>query len=142
MAKTKHKLTDEIAETLRELFETTEANMISRVNMTLLEESDAYRDYQTALKAKLRRQMDRDAKEAMAAIGVTLDRVHEMTGADVERIRKTANQMTGMLVRSAMVLHTRGVQRVMRLQRTVPLREAIVRATQVGYRERAKDNLS
>lgn len=132
MAKTKHKLTDEIAETLRELFETTEANMISRVNMTLLEESDAYRDYQTALKAKLRRQMDRDAKEAMAAIGVTLDRVHEMTGADVERIRKTANQMTGMLVRSAMVLHTRGVQRVMRLQRTVPLREAIVRATQVG----------
>lgn len=135
MAKTKHKLTDEIAETLRELFETTETNMISRVNMLLIEESDAYRDYQVSQRSRLRRQMERDAEEAMAAIGGALTRVTEMTGADTERIKKTADRMTGMLVKSAMVMHERSVKRVLRLQRTVPLREAIVRATQQGIEQ-------
>jgi hypothetical protein len=126
------KLTDEIAETLRELFETTESNMISRVNMALLEESEAYREYQASLRVRLRRQMERDAEDAMAAIGGTLKRASEMTGADLTRAEKTAERMTGMLIKSAMLQHERGVKRVMRLTKTVPLREAIFKQTQEG----------
>lgn len=126
------RLTDEIADTLRELFETTEANMVSRVNMTLLEESEAYREYQSSLRVRLRRQMERDAEEAMAAIGGTLDRVGEMTGANMDKAKKTADRMTNILIRSAMHQHERAVKRVMTLSRTVPLREAIFKQTQEG----------
>lgn len=126
------KLTDEIAETLRELFETTESNMIARVNMTLLEESEAYRDYQASLRVRLRRQMERDAEEAMAAIGGAINRAAEMTGANLESAKKTTERLTGMLVKSAMLLHDKGVKRVMRLTKAMPLREAIFKQTQEG----------
>ncbi|NCD15607.1 MAG: hypothetical protein EOL92_10340, partial [Bacteroidia bacterium] len=90
------------------------------------------RDYQAGLRKRLKRQMDMDYEEAMASIGGTLDRVAEMTGADMTKARKTAERMTGMLVRSAMMMHDRAVKRVMRLTKTTPLRESIVRVTQEG----------
>jgi len=137
--KNNHKLTDEISETMREVFETTEQSVVTRINQTLyqgdLSDVQTWRRNQARLNTKLKNGLVFDAKRARLLIRNAITKAAEMGDFSPEKIYKEVDEKTAKLIDNAIMMHRSRVRQVLRLEKTRPLAKAIFDQTQKGIEE-------
>jgi len=119
---------DAIALAMREIFETTENNMIARVNKSLIKGD----------KTMLAQLLESDKKKTLGLIDEVVERAGELTKTDLNKISKNSKRGTELLIKSAEKYHDKASKNIIRLSRTIPLKEAIFKQTQIGINEGLK----
>lgn len=139
MKKNSHKLTDEISETMREVFETTEQSVVTRINQTLyqgdLSDPETWKRNQARLNTKLKNGLLVDAKRARLLIRNAIAKAGEKYDFSPQKIYKEVDEKTAKLIDNAIIMHRSRVRQVLRLERTRPLAKAIFDQTQSGIDE-------
>lgn len=115
------KQADIIADTMREILEATENNMITRANQALVKR-------ERPSIPQLRRELNTSLK-LQAQI---LSRAEEITGANLKRLRDEMVKSGNLLISSTMKYVDRANANIVRMERSMPLREAIFKQTQLG----------
>lgn len=130
--KDKLNLADEIAESMREIFEQEESEMLEEINKELVNESDDYKQDQkkrhVKLTAKMKELYDRYQSDTNKAI----ERASELSDTDLAKLKKEASKAGKSVVVSALNYHLNAVAKITRLAKTQPLKESIFKQTQIG----------
>ena len=137
--KTIHKVTDNIAEVMREIFETTEKSMITKVGKTLmqgdLDSTPEWKKQQLKLNSKLKKSFITDSKRVRLLIRNAIIKAAELGDFNPDTLLKRADKQTSKLINNALLLHRTRVRKVLRLEKTKPLQKAIFAQTQAGISE-------
>ena len=122
-----HKLTDEITEMLREVFETSEKNMIVKKNLFLVRGGKNISGFI--------KEVREDGERIQTYLNGIVKRSSELGGFKPEKILKNTEVGTKMLIESTIKSALSAQAKVSRLQRVIPLKEAIFQQTQRGINE-------
>ena len=129
------KLTDEIAETLRELYESTENQMLSTVNNTLVEPikpGENFKAEQLAKKERLKKLLTSESEKASKLLDSVTKNAAKMAGISPKTIQQENGKNGRLLLESALSYFVQSAISITRLERTKPLYEAIFEQTQQG----------
>lgn len=140
MTMNKNKLTDEISDAMRELFETTEQNMISRVNSQLVdgmksENGSEWQKIQNRKAKKLKELLKKDGIRSKKLIIQALEKASVMADFNPNKIIKDVEKRTDILIASAMREYQKQKKQVLKLEKTRPLEKAIFQQTQQGIQD-------
>ena len=119
----KQRKIDAITETLGEFFDTVQTDVITKTNVALVTGEN---------RAQLRNLLGEEEKRINETVDMLAKRAEAVVDYDSKRIIDKAKQGTKMLIASAMRNYDRSIARIHRLERVMPLREAIFKQTQEG----------
>ena len=134
MAKDIHEMSDEIAQSMREIFEATENNMMSRVNSALVKFSTSsdYKQKQVASRSLLKKQLRNDAVKSIKLMTASSKVASQIANINSDKMVKDIEHNTAMLIGSAIGHHRNQVAKISRLVKHEPLKKSIFKQTQQG----------
>lgn len=130
--KDKLNLADEIAESMREIFEKEESEMLEEINKELLNESDDYKQDQKKRHVKLTAKMKELYERYQSDTNKAIERASELSDTDLSKLKKESLKAGKSVTVSALSYHLNAVARITRMAKTIPLKEAIFKQTQIG----------
>jgi hypothetical protein len=132
MADKLDRLTDEIAETLREVYETTESAMLQQANKLLVK--GEFNKQKIASITKLRKELLIQAKEANEILEAVTKNAGKLADFSPKKVIEDNRKGTELLIESTQQHFIKSIQRITRLEKTMPLYEAIFKQTQEGIK--------
>lgn len=122
-----HTKIDNVSETMRVVFETTENNMIKVVNQNITTP--------LAQVDKVKRSLQRVIKQSNELILKALDNTEEYMQVELERLKKEQLRKSNQMLAYALLSYRQGHNEVKRLEKIMPLKDAIAKQTQVGIQK-------
>jgi len=129
---------DNIAQTIREVLETTEQQFKTTISDTLNKigaTGSSYFTQQSIRRTKLRKLLQKDAKDAIRTLEQVTNNAAELAGINADKLNKQIKAQTGLLIGSAFKAHGAAVGKIVRLEKIRPLQDAIFTQTQRGINE-------
>lgn len=126
---------DVIAETMREVLEATENNMITRANELLAKQS-------IMSVPRIRAELSRIALSGYEIQQNILTRAEIVTGTKLDVLKRELDKGSQLLVSSTMGYLNMARKNIINMERVMPIREAIFKQTQQGFDSGLKINVS
>ena len=140
MAKDIHDMSDEIAQSMREIFEATENDMMHKVNTALVKHSNSknYKQKQVASKSLLKKQLMKDAKKSISLLTASSKVASQIANINPDKMVQQVERNTALLVGSAMWHHNNSISKIIKLEKHSELKKSIFKQTQRGIDEGLK----
>ena len=134
MDKKINKISDEITLIIKELLETTEENAkeIAFKYLNKTSSSFQYGAFQNLQLSELKRELENLIDESIAKLDQAIENSKQVAEYNAERIKTEIRQKTRSLFAATVKNHRLNVIKVVRDQKTMPLKNAIFKATQSG----------
>jgi len=134
-----HQQTDAITEVMREVLETAEQSVLTKVAETLyegdIENPQEWKKYQFKSTRKLKKSLLADSKRIRLLLRNTVIKSAQLGDFNPNKLIERIDNKTATLVQNALLLHRSRVRKVLRLEKTRPLSRAIFNQTQQGIQE-------
>lgn len=117
---------DVIAETMREVLEATENNMITRANELLAKQS-------VMSIPRIRSELGRIALSGVEIQENILSRAENLTGANLDGLKRELSNASALLINSTVDYLNAARKNIISMERIMPLKEAIYKQTQRGF---------
>lgn len=122
-----HTKIDSVSEVMRVVFETTENNMIKVVNQNMTTP--------LAQIEKVKSSLQRVIKKSNKLIFKALDNTEEYMQVELERLKKDQLKKSNQMLAYALLSYRQGHNEVKRLEKIMPLKDAIAKQTQIGIQK-------
>jgi len=134
MNKKINQISDELTLILKEVLETTEENAKEIVFKYLNKESGIfdYKTFQEIQKPRIKEELQLAIKDAIGKLNTAVENTKTVVEYNTEKIQKEIFSKTNGLVLASIREYNLGVSRVLRLEKIIPLKEAIFKQTQEG----------
>lgn len=133
-------MSDEIAQSMREIFEATENDMMHKVNTALVKHSNSknYKQKQVASKSLLKKQLMKDAKKSISLLTASSKVASQIANINPDKMVQQVERNTALLVGSAMWHHNNSISKIIKLEKHSELKKSIFKQTQRGIDEGLK----
>lgn len=134
MGKNINQMSDEIAQSMREIFEATENNMMMTVSSQLNKNTyvNDYYKKQLASKKALKKELEDKAQKSVDMLLFGTTATSKIANIDTKKLDEAIEKTTKALVNSALEYHGQALKKVTKLEDTVSLKESIFKQTQIG----------